>query len=107
MVKVGQAIYQARLEKGWSQTQLAVRAGVSTVSVSHWETDFNIPSIRSLRKLERALRVNLTPRAEAPIQQLVEMPGEEMPTLPQLIETAERLVGATQRLLTDLRRLTS
>ena len=36
---VGTQIRQWRLRKGWTQSQLAERLGVSNVSVSLWETD--------------------------------------------------------------------
>ena len=50
-------IKELREARGWTQTDLAVHAGVSIAAVSNWETGRNQPQIRQLREVARALGV--------------------------------------------------
>ena len=60
MSNLGDAIKNARKERGWSQTELAERLGVSSGLVSHWETGKSDPSYH-LEELEQVLGQNLKP----------------------------------------------
>lgn len=50
----GEAVQAARLERGWSQSELAEHAGVSRPTVSRVELGDD-PSMRTARKLTAAL----------------------------------------------------
>jgi transcriptional regulator with XRE-family HTH domain len=50
-------IKDLRREAGWSQRDLAVRIGVSKMSISHWETARNEPSARQVRALAEVFAV--------------------------------------------------
>lgn len=52
----GKAVQTARLERGWSQTQLAKKAGVSRPTVSRVELGEE-PSMRTARQLADALNL--------------------------------------------------
>jgi transcriptional regulator with XRE-family HTH domain len=56
---VGDAVLILRLEKGWSQTELARRAGTRQASISQLESALGNPSIRFLQKVAEALGVEL------------------------------------------------
>ncbi|WP_396599718.1 helix-turn-helix domain-containing protein [Frigoribacterium sp. R86507] len=51
---LGKAIQTARVERGWSQTELSLHAGVSRPTISRVELGEE-PSIKTLRKLANAL----------------------------------------------------
>ena len=48
---LGQRIATLRVDRGWTQQQLADRLGISRVAVSHLETDLNTPSERPVALL--------------------------------------------------------
>ena len=56
---VGRAVERLRLERGWSQGQLAVRAGVSRSFVSKLEKGEREPTLKYLDKVASALRVSV------------------------------------------------
>lgn len=55
---VGKAVQAARLERGWSQSELAEEAGVSRPTVSRIELGEE-PSMRTARRLAAALGLTL------------------------------------------------
>ena len=50
-------IANLRRERGWTQSGLAQRMGVSRMSVYHWEAGRNEPSARQLRLLAESFAV--------------------------------------------------
>ncbi|NUR78921.1 MAG: helix-turn-helix transcriptional regulator [Dermatophilaceae bacterium] len=67
-IELGQAIYDARSAKGWSQRRLAEQAQVRQATISALETaDVLYPTLETLDKLAAALdldvNVSLTSRA--------------------------------------------
>jgi transcriptional regulator with XRE-family HTH domain len=54
-----QTIKALRLAAGLTQRALATRIGVTTLSVSNWETGRNEPSARQLRAVAEALGVSM------------------------------------------------
>ncbi len=57
---LGERIFRLRDERGWSQTELARRAGVSRTTLSHLEAGVTrSPSSPTLRRLARALDVTV------------------------------------------------
>ena len=53
----GRLIRKLRRARGWSQTDLAKRAGVSQVQVSRIESGDRGPSLKVLARIRRALEV--------------------------------------------------
>jgi len=53
-------VLRLRMEKGWSQTELAERAGTKQANISRLESGLSNPSVNFLHKLAKALDVNLT-----------------------------------------------
>ena len=53
---LGQRIATLRVDRGWTQQQLADRLGISRVAVSHLETDLNLPSERTVALLAGLFR---------------------------------------------------
>lgn len=49
-----------RMRKGWSQLQLAEKAGLSNEAISHWEHGDNAPRMENAEKLADALGVTIT-----------------------------------------------
>ena len=64
-----QKIKKLRLEKGWSQERLAKEAGLAQSFIHAVETGKKSPTMRSLRKIARAL--------EVPIEELIRYEEEE------------------------------
>jgi transcriptional regulator with XRE-family HTH domain len=68
---LGRAIRQLRTERGLSQEELGLRAGIHPTWVSHLESGRNNPAWGSVRRLAAALDVKLSELAalaEAPEQ---------------------------------------
>jgi transcriptional regulator with XRE-family HTH domain len=60
-IDLGQAIFDARTSKGWSQRQLAEQAHVRQATISALETaDVLHPTLETLDKLAAALDLELT-----------------------------------------------
>jgi len=49
---------RAREERGWSQADLAARAGLQQSALSHYENGARRPSFANLRRLARSLEVS-------------------------------------------------
>ena len=56
---IGEGIKKARTEKGWTQAQLAIEAGILSLSVSFYETGRTYPSVLNLISIADALEVSL------------------------------------------------
>jgi transcriptional regulator with XRE-family HTH domain len=56
-VTFSQRLRSARLERFWSQADLATRAGVSKLTISRLETGDRAPSLRTVRALADALGI--------------------------------------------------
>lgn len=52
-------IRQKRKEKGLTQEQLALKAGITASSVSHYENNQREPRIRALKQIAKALECSL------------------------------------------------
>ncbi|MEW5830527.1 MAG: helix-turn-helix transcriptional regulator, partial [Chloroflexota bacterium] len=57
-------ILRLRMEKGWSQTELAERAGTKQANISRLESGLSNPSVNFLQKLAEAFEADLTIRIE-------------------------------------------
>lgn len=85
--KTGELIAALRKEKGWSQTELAERLGVTNKAVSRWETGRGYPDVELLPLLAKELGVT--------ISELLD--GARRPAPPQVEEQMEFLCESTGR----------
>ena len=85
--KTGERIAALRKEKGWSQTELAERLGVTNKAVSRWETGRGYPDVELLPLLAKELGVT--------ISELLD--GARTPAPPQVEEQMEFLCESTAR----------
>ena len=85
--KTGELIAALRKEKGWSQTELAERLGVTNKAVSRWETGRGYPDVELLPLLAKELGVT--------ISELLD--GARTPAPPQVEEQMEFLCESTGR----------
>jgi transcriptional regulator with XRE-family HTH domain len=60
MQKIGLAIRYLRNEKGWSQVRLAQLSGVDVSTICTLEKEHRTPTVESLEKIARALKVSLS-----------------------------------------------
>ena len=86
-MKTGALIAALRKEKGWSQTELAERLGVTNKAISRWETGRGYPDVELLPQLAKELGVT--------ISELLE--GERTPAPPAVEEQMEFLCESTGR----------
>lgn len=58
-MKTHEIIKKLRLEKGWSQTQLAEMLKISSAGMSHLESGRNSPSLEMVKKIAKLFNVSL------------------------------------------------
>ena len=81
---MGQKILKLRKQKGWTQTQLAEKAGVHPSHVTRWERDKNQPSGSTLKDLAAAFGLSVEEMTQAPGKRLLqESLGEDEKLLAQ------------------------
>lgn len=87
MAELGQEIRRRREEKGWSQAQLAVYAGMAPSAVSQIETGRRSPNTGSLAKIAEALGAGVSdffPKGQAPLP--LEQPLTASPEVREWLE---------------------
>jgi len=98
--QVGQRVRQLRTASGFTQAQLAERAGMATQAVSRIERGERSPTLETLDKLAAALGVGLAELAD---------PAQALPRpkvfAPGLVAVIEPLVGQTNEVLDRAARL--
>lgn len=57
-MKIGQKIKQIRLERGWSQEQLAEGLFTAQTTVSSWEQGVNEPNLETIQRIANCLHVS-------------------------------------------------
>ena len=57
--KLGQLISQARTTKGLNQKQLSSQLGISSIVLSRWELEKEIPTNNDISKIEKILNIKL------------------------------------------------
>lgn len=58
-MKIGEQLKQKRLEKEWTQAEVAEELFVSARSISNWENGRNMPDIESLIRLAKLYQLSL------------------------------------------------
>lgn len=99
--KIGQFIKTQRLEKGWTQEQLAERLGVTNRSVSRWETGANLPDLDLMLELAALFGISLdeffgAARREQPTDGQSAEPDSAMHSFAQYAN--EQTIRASKRL---------
>jgi transcriptional regulator with XRE-family HTH domain len=61
---IADEVLRLRIEKGWSQTELAERAGTKQANISRLESGLGNPSINFLQKIAKALDTNISIKFE-------------------------------------------
>lgn len=61
---IADEVLRLRIEKGWSQSELAERAGTKQANISRLESGLSNPSINFLQKLAKALNTNISLKFE-------------------------------------------
>ena len=56
---IGESMKKARLDKGYSQTKLSIKSGISVINISQWERNKVFPTIINLIPIADALGVTL------------------------------------------------
>jgi len=63
--ELGAAVRELRLERGWSQAELASVAGMTQSTVARFEVGGTVPTLAVLGRIAKALDASLTVRVEA------------------------------------------
>lgn len=100
--KTGELIAKLRREKGWSQTELAERVGVTNKAVSRWETGRGYPDVELLPKLAKELDITISELLEGETAPPEEMPPAVEGRMEQLCENAGREKRRRNRLIAAL-----
>lgn len=58
--RVGYTFQKLRLEKGLTQEDFAKKLGVTSRSVRRWEAGKSLPTVKTLKKMERIFNVNIS-----------------------------------------------
>lgn len=108
---LGDVIKDARLEHGWTQTELAQQLGVGKAVVSRWEKNNRLPGVNTMRKLAHVLEIDpnvlqdlgtgaaapIPPRPDIAARRLAQLVGELAdPMAIEMLECFRRL-GPRQR----------
>ena len=80
----GERLWRMRDDKGWSQEELAERAGISPTTVVHLERDAQLPRMPTLRKLAGAIGVSVQELAEGEAGRSVPLGLEVLQTLREM-----------------------
>lgn len=89
---------RAREEKGWSQADLAARAGLQQSALSHYENATRRPSFANLRRLARALDVS----TDYLVGQSTHRSGQRSPAGDDLADQIARLRPADREVVRAL-----
>jgi len=92
---LNERIKQLRIERGFSQVELAQKLGVSKQSVSNWENDNIQPSIDMLLKLSHIFSVStdfLLGEDSRQYLEITDLDQQYLPHIQQIIDDLKRPV---------------
>ena len=92
----------ARLAKGYSQGELALRASVSSASISAWEVGRSTPQVDRLRRVAEVLGLHVSelirvPEGERKLGNLRELTGQTQAQLAKKVGISTPLLAALER----------
>ena len=58
-MKLNEAVRKLRRENGWTQHELALKLGIQTAMISHWETEVQSVSHKNLWKMAQMAKGSL------------------------------------------------
>ncbi|MBY4128050.1 helix-turn-helix domain-containing protein [Rhodococcus fascians] len=95
-------LLEARLNKGFSQGELALRASVSSASISAWEVGRSTPQVDRLRRVADVLGLEMAelihiPETELKLANLRELAGWTQAQLAQRAGMSTPLLAALER----------
>jgi transcriptional regulator with XRE-family HTH domain len=95
---IGRKIRDARLNKGYTQQELADRVGVDISSITHFETGFTKPRFKTKLRLNKVLGINLEIGKDAPPLTKIRMSnGYSRAELAQLLGISNTLLRRIER----------
>lgn len=59
MVKIGERVKKLRRSRGWTQKQLAEKAGLHRVSIGQIEAEMRTPDLKTRNKLAKAFKIKI------------------------------------------------
>lgn len=62
MINIGEVLVACRKRKGWSQKELAEKAGINVVSLWRYENNLTVPMLSSVEYLLEAMGYELVVR---------------------------------------------
>jgi len=107
-LKLSEALRSARGHRGWSQSDLAKKVGVSAKSISLYERNLNKPSWTTLQRIVKSLefRILLLP-AEYPVPLSTECMGilrRMRPDIKELLDILAKLDRSVDKAWSDSHR---
>ncbi|HLF74669.1 MAG TPA: helix-turn-helix transcriptional regulator [Anaerolineales bacterium] len=106
ILDIGDEVLRLRIEKGWSQAELAERAGTKQANISRLESGLSNPSVRFLQKVAKALDAKISVGFEREVffavdystksQEAIQIRNWPQPTnLPKITTTSNKSVTAS------------
>ena len=84
-IDIGAEVRRFRRARGWTQTDLAARTGISRSALARLETGVTVPTLSALERLAEALSIEVTVslrRAAAPIDAFAALAAPPQPREP-------------------------
>jgi transcriptional regulator with XRE-family HTH domain len=98
---LGDRIRGLRLEKHWTQGDLAEKVGVTREAVSYWELNRRTPAIGTLEKIAQVLGVPVADLLERPVAPLGE-PPEDPPSWESVLASVRERQRTVEAKVTEI-----
>lgn len=82
-IRIGAFISECRKAKGWTQSQLAEKLGITDKAVSKWETGITVPDLEVLLKISKLYNISINDILEPKIQPQRISDFEQISTIPE------------------------
>lgn len=90
----GDALKRRRLELGLTQRMIAEALGISSASVTQWETGRSAPSMANINRLLEVLQINVDTRTND--QRVTDLEAKMLQVQQTVAQLAEQLLQQTQ-----------